>query len=223
MPVPPAAVHGEGPPLHILLEREVALPGLGPVPVEMRDRLVPGVSLEAELEVGIPDLTPHAVPDLEAARVVPELLALHELPDRLDLLAVRAEEDFRHRIESPPVSTGFDAHLRTDLLVGGGDLRHHVAGPGEAGEGDFDARPRGLAGFQEDELVLVADDQGNLAGQDSETRKARRPLKPLRRRSKFRQGYLCVPIVTDSRVLPERMFANSSVELIRTCFFGEGL
>ena len=167
MPVPPVAVHGEGPPLHVLLEREVALPGLGPVPVEMRDRLVPGVSLEAELEVGIPDLTPHAVPDLEAARVVPELLALHELPDRLDLLAVRAEQDFWHRIEFPPVSMGFHAHLRADLLVAGGDLRHHVAGPGDAGEGYLDARPRGFAGFQEDELVLVADDQGNLAGLSS--------------------------------------------------------
>jgi hypothetical protein len=166
-----------GPPLHVLLEHEVALPGLGPVPVEMRDRLVPGVSLEAELEVGIPDLTPHAVP---------ELLALHELPNRLDLLAVRAEEDFRHRIESPPVSTGFDAHLRADFFVAGGDFRNHVAGPGDAGEGDLDARPCGFAGFQEDELVLVADDQGNLAGQDSETRKARRPLKPLHCRSQFR-------------------------------------
>ena len=186
MPVPPVAVDGEGPPLHVLLEREVALPGLGPVPVEMRDRLVPGVSFEAELEVGIPDVTPHTVPDLEAARVVPELLALHELPDRLDLLPVRAEEDFRHRIESPPVSTGFDAHLRADLLVVGGDLRHHIARPGEAGERDLDARPRGLASFQEDELVLVADDQGNLAGQDSETRKARRPHKPPCRRSQFR-------------------------------------
>jgi hypothetical protein len=71
--------------------------------------------------------------------------------------------------------------------------------------------------------VLVADDQSNLAGQDSETRKARRPLKPLHCRSQFRQGYSCVPIVTDSPVLPERMFANSSVELIRTCFFRKKL
>ena len=95
----------------------------------MRDRLVPGVSLEAELEVGIPDLTSHAVRILKLLEWF-LILALQELPDGLDLLAVRAEEDFRHRIESPQVSTGFDAHLRADLLVVGGDLRHHVAGPG---------------------------------------------------------------------------------------------
>lgn len=119
--------------------------------------------------------------------MVSKFLAFHKFSDGLDPFSVGAEQDFRHRIKSSPVSTGLDPHLNADFLIAGGELRHHISGSGEAGEGDLNTRPCGFARFKEDELVLVADDQGNLAGHDLETRKARSLVKAVRRRSQSRQ------------------------------------
>lgn len=138
--------------LEVLLERHVHVVFFIALPYEVvvGQRLVPGVPLDCELVVAVPDLARYPVPHIARADVAMEFLESEETqenPHHMGEVVPLCE--LRERVEEAPEVPGRVRLLRP---VGGGQ---HVPLPAEMREVSLNARAGGLARLYEDELVLV--------------------------------------------------------------------
>ena len=152
----PEIVNGKSPASEILVQREPAAFARG-VHVVMRQKFVPRISFYTKFEVAVPDIHGNALLHLARRHVIIKFRAArHCVAQRGEKLAWSLE-DFGNRINQALVVT------RLMSLNTWHNRRHDVLRTTMFGQKHFDARARGLGGFDEDEFVFVGQDHRTWA------------------------------------------------------------
>lgn len=120
--------------------------------VIMRQRLVPGIALDAELEIVVPRFVRYKAANDFGGHVIVKLLPLHEPAKNAGNVPATAEDDLIQWIHQTAI---IPRNVRRNRIA---ERRDNVRITAALRQEHFDARARCLCGLNENEFVFVRND-----------------------------------------------------------------